>query len=196
MAKDRDLTQEAFDRLLDWLDADRETAGGKYAMIQLRLIRFFASRGCVDAEKLADDTINVVASKVEELSDYEGDRTLYFYGVAQNIYLEDLRKNRRREASEYLTQNQSTESVSESALSNDMEEDDARLERCLKRLMQQDRWLVVEYHRNEKRAKIEHRTRLALELGMTLNALRIKVYRLRLQLRNCIEQLLAEIPAH
>ena len=52
------LTQELFDTLLDWLDPDRERAGHRYETIRLRLIKIFTSRGCPEAEELADETIN------------------------------------------------------------------------------------------------------------------------------------------
>jgi len=39
MKKEWVLTQEAFDRLLGWLDPDRESAGEKYEAIRLRLIK-------------------------------------------------------------------------------------------------------------------------------------------------------------
>src|SRR5689334_18556794 len=63
MNKDWVLSQEAFDALLDWLDSDREQAGIKYEDIRGRLVMMFAARGCVDAEDLADETINRVTQR-------------------------------------------------------------------------------------------------------------------------------------
>ena len=54
------LTQEDFDRLLRWLDANLEAAGKEYEAIRQRLIKIFARRGCSEAEDLADETINRV----------------------------------------------------------------------------------------------------------------------------------------
>src|SRR5688572_30059740 len=82
-------TQEAFDSLLNWLDTDRERSAQKYETIRLRLIKIFSCRGCLEAEDLADEAINRVMSKVEELAKtYEGDPALYFYGVAYKLYME------------------------------------------------------------------------------------------------------------
>jgi hypothetical protein len=46
MKKDWVLTQDAFDKLLNWLDSDRERAGQKYETIRLRLIKIFTCRRC------------------------------------------------------------------------------------------------------------------------------------------------------
>jgi hypothetical protein len=45
---------------------------------------------------------------------------------------------------------------------------------------------VLQYYQEEKRAKIEHRKRLAERLGIELNALRIRAYRIRAELYECI----------
>src|SRR5687767_5895715 len=87
------VTQQAFDRLLDWLDADRDSAGSKYERIRVRLIKIFTCRGCGEADDLADETINRVTAKLGDIVEsYSGDPALYFYGVAQKVHLEYLRK--------------------------------------------------------------------------------------------------------
>jgi hypothetical protein len=87
------LTQVAFDSLLAWLDPERERAGEKYEVIRARLIKVFAYRGCHTPEELADETINRVTRKIDTVAEsYDGDPALYFYGVAQMIHLEYLRR--------------------------------------------------------------------------------------------------------
>src|SRR5215204_5633494 len=93
MHKDWELTEEDFNKLLGWLDADRGAAAQKYSLIQLRLVRFFATRRCVDAEYLADRCINITTRKIDELTQYVGDRSLYFLGVAKYVLLENVREN-------------------------------------------------------------------------------------------------------
>ena len=67
MSKREPPSQEAFEKLLAWLDPDRDKAVEKYQRIYLRLVRVFATRGRADAEDLADQTVNVVASKIDSL---------------------------------------------------------------------------------------------------------------------------------
>ena len=60
---DSGLTQKKFDRLLDWLDPDRERAGAKLLEIRRCLVKFFVNQQCVEAQELADETINRVAER-------------------------------------------------------------------------------------------------------------------------------------
>ena len=93
MKKEWVLTQEAFDALLGWLDADREVAARKYETIRLRLVKIFVCRGCADAEDLADETINRVVAKLPEIAAaYVGEPAAYFYAVSQRIHQEYLRR--------------------------------------------------------------------------------------------------------
>ncbi len=180
------LTQAAFDSLLVWLDADREQAGRKYEMIRQRLIKIFTCRGRPDAEELADETINRVTLKAEELSKgYVGDPSLYFYGVAQKVYLESLRTRR---APVFVPP--------PVAKSEEDEEEYDCLENCVLQLPPFSRELVIEYYQNDKRAKIDHRKELAERLGIAQNALRIRAHRIRLTLQRCVETCLAQkLPA-
>jgi hypothetical protein len=80
------LTKESFDSLLAWLDPDREQSARKYESIRRTLIKIFTWRNVSDAEDLADETINRVAQRVNEVKPYySGDPALYFYGVAKNL---------------------------------------------------------------------------------------------------------------
>jgi hypothetical protein len=74
----KDLEQQDFDRLLNWLDADRDRAGLLYERIRWRLVTILASRGCALAEELADETIDRVARRVADIEQiYVGDKAIY-----------------------------------------------------------------------------------------------------------------------
>src|ERR1051325_9012687 len=89
----RDLEQQDFDRLLNWLDADRERAGLLYERIRWRLVTILASRGCTLAEELADETIDRVARRVADIEQiYVGDKAIYFLGVMNNVHHEYVRR--------------------------------------------------------------------------------------------------------
>ncbi|OLE55960.1 MAG: hypothetical protein AUG51_00820 [Acidobacteria bacterium 13_1_20CM_3_53_8] len=186
------MTEEEFNALLDWLDPDRDQAGEKYEIIRRRLIRIFISRGCNDAEEIADETINRVMLRLPEIREsYVGDPALYFYGVAHKVYLEYRRKPVpsviQREIPDH-----STSFI-------DFDETERRHEclgKCMLQLPKDQREMMLQYYADDKRAKIDHRKELAENRGITLNALRICVYRIRLMLekcvRNCLEQQMAE----
>lgn len=168
-------TQEAFDKLLGWLNPDRDKAGERYNQIQLRLIRIFACQGCCEPEDLADKALDVVIRRIDWLvANYQGDPALYFYGVARKIFLEYQRKP-----------------IIDPPPPPEPEPDEITrawecLETCLDQLRADDRTLVLRYHQEQKGAKIRLRKRIADELGLSRNALRIKMCHLRSQLRQCV----------
>ena len=171
--------------MLNWLDANREQAAQKYEKIRTRLIKIFACRGCGEADDLADETINRVTTKLSEIGNsYVGDPALYFYGVANKVYLEYLR---RRPVVEGPPLRES---------SDDIEAEYECLERCMDQLPPESRRLVLEYYREEKRAKIDRRRKLAEELSIAVNALRIRAHRIRQQLQQCVQLCLEENPVY
>lgn len=174
----REPTRENFDRLLLWLDADLDKAAAKYERIRLRMIKIFACHDCCEAEDLADQTINVVTSKIDWLiENYVGDPALYFYGVAKNIYKEQIKKRTPAPAP-----------PPPDPTPEDVEQVCSYLDECLDKLKSEDRELILKYHEGDKRDKINNRKRLAEIREISLNALRIKTYHIHSRLRECIEK--------
>ena len=177
MNKNWSLSQEAFDALLDWLDSDREQAGIAYEQIRARLIKIFTSRGCIDPEELADETINRVTSKLKEIqNEFTGDRARYFYGVANKVYLEYLRRKLPQLPLELPADSERAELEYHC------------LERCIERLSEEDRSLLLRHYGAKGRTEAERRKALAEEMNISLNALRIRVYRIRVALKECVEK--------
>ena len=142
------------------------------------MIRIFSSRGCCDAEDLADKTCNVVISKIDWLvENYVGDPALYFYAVAKKIYLESLKKKPLP-----IPPCPDPEP-------DEVEEVCGYLDECLNKLPSADRVVVLKYHEGEKAEKIRNRQKLAQELKISRNALRIRVCHIHTRLRTCIERL-------
>ena len=170
-----ELNQESFESLLQWLHSDREQAGKRYEDIRARLIKIFGSRGCAEPDVLADETINRVAKRVKEISQtYAGDPALYFYGVANKIYMEQLRKQKPIERLPPVPD------------MDDYEAEYVCLEGCIGHLPARSRDLVLQYYEHEQQDKIVQHQRLAERFGIGLNALRIRAHRARLVLRKCI----------
>jgi len=181
------LTQELFDTLLDWLDPDRERAGQKYETIRLKLIKIFTSRGCPEAEELADETINRVASKLSEIiNNWEGDPALYFFKVAQYVFAE-----RRTIASRRKMVNQDPVVMPIVTEDNDDNTQYECLLHCLEVLRISERTLVVNYYQQQGRAKIEQHEQMATTMGIAINALRIRACRIRRTLRECVQECVA-----
>lgn len=178
------LTEDEFNNLLAWLDKDRDCAGQKYERIRRELIRFFARRGCPIAEELGDETINRVAGKVPEIAPgYVGDPCWCFLGFARNVFNEYLK---------YLKKQGNTLPMPPPDPPDEKERRFACLDKCLNKLDTEDRELILEYYREDKRAKIERRKHLAERCGVTLNTLRMRVHRIKLVLERCINDCLGQ----
>ena len=172
---------EAFEKLLNWLDPDREKAGEKYQKLHLRLARIFAAKGCCQAEDFADETFNVIARKIDWLiENYVGDPALYFFGVAKKIYKPPKPLPKPPPAPDNA----------------EIERRCACLEECLDHLTSADeRKVVLRYHQKDKGEKIRERKQLAKELGITLNALRLRIWHIHVRLRPCVQQCVERLQA-
>lgn len=181
MKKDWVLTQESFTALLAWLHPNRDEAGKKYEDIRRRLIKIFACRGCGEPEDLADESIDRVIKRLKDIADtFTGDPALYFYGVANKVHQEYVRRRPLPPPPVIIDD------------SDDLERNYDCLEKCIESLTPDNRQLVIQYYQEEKRAKIEHRKQLAQQLGVALNALRIRAHRIRSALQQCVETCLQE----
>jgi DNA-directed RNA polymerase specialized sigma24 family protein len=179
-------TKEAFDRLLAWLDPDREKAAEKYQKIRSQLVKIFSCHGCVDPDALADEIMDRVTSKIDWLEEnYVGEPTPYFCGVARNV----LREYWRTKVPPPIPPREEKE---------DNEEEDRKyhcLDKCMTELPEPGQSLVLAYYEEEGHSKIVRRKELADELGITLQALRLRVFHLRVRLSKCIESCLSQSPA-
>jgi DNA-directed RNA polymerase specialized sigma24 family protein len=174
------MTQEAFDQLLAWLNRDRDQAGKKYEDIRRTLIKIFTCRRCNAPEALADRTIDRVTRKLPEIEgNYVGERARYFLGVARNIYREYVRE---REDALPLP----PESTPASVMTQEKEIVYDCLTCCMEGLQPDERGLIIDYFRENKQAKIDLRKELANKSGITPNALRLRVHRIIANLRECV----------
>ena len=173
------ITQEQFDSLLVWLNADRELAGKKYETIRSGLIKIFVSKGFNDAEDLADETINRVIVRLPDIREnYVGEPAYYFRGVAKNIIRERLQRKEITVSAPEIRVDPKPERS---------EEYDC-LGHCLQRLPANKQDLILDYYLYEGHEKIEHRKRMAGQLKITEGAIRNRAFQIKLNLQNCMRQ--------
>jgi RNA polymerase sigma factor (sigma-70 family) len=178
-------SQNDFERLLNWLDPDdRDRAGEKYEVIRQSLIRTFRWRACHKPEELADETINRVMRKLPVvIGTYENDPTLYFHGIARYVLKECYRE---------IAAQRSMNEPDRLNVSNQSDEREQRetvfecLDECLGKLSESSRALILRYFEVQGMAKVDFRRELAQEMGVATNALRVRVFRIRTQLQECI----------
>ena len=175
------LTRENFDALLVWLDPDRDRAATKYERIRSQLIRIFVYRGSLIAEELADETINRVAGKVSGfVGSYSGEPALYFCGVARNVYRESLKASQAPPMP--------APEAASPAVPEDPPAEYLCLEKCMDALPPESRRLILDYYEITGREHFEGRRKLARDLGIAPNALRIRAYRIRTRLFACVRR--------
>jgi RNA polymerase sigma factor (sigma-70 family) len=177
------LTKEGLEHLLDWLGADREAAAQKYESIRRDLVNFFDKRVGAEAEDLADKTINRVITKITQITgSYTGDPKYYFFRVAHLVRFEHIRTLARQDSRPLpndLPDLQSSASAEKEVMNSCLHD-------CLQELQTEDRNIFLLYYREGDWAQIEYRRELAEQRKESLNALRLRIYRLKEKLRACI----------
>ena len=194
--RDWTLTQEAFERLLVSLDADRERAGQRYEGVRRKLIEFFEARGAESPAEGADETINRVARRLSEGAEVQ-DLQKYFYGVARLVLLERFRAQERETVPLASVTPAAETAADDQERAERLAGHEARLEcleACLQGLPAESREFIVEYYRAERGEKIARRKEQARRLGIPLGALRLRAYRLRTRLEDCVRSCLAGRP--
>jgi len=183
------LSQLALDgirleRMLTFLDADRNLAGKKYIELQNGLIRFFERDHRVahfDSLELAEEVFKRIANhllKVDAGQRQPIENLLqYAFGIARFVLLEWS----KRPIPQELPLNLAEESVDEKK-GSELEVLRDRLDACLEGLPEKDRRFLLRYYENEKGAKIDNRRKMADELGVSLVTLRQRASRLKKKL--------------
>lgn len=187
-----ELHQESLNSLLLLLSPDRDEAGRKYETVRAGLIRFFRSRGCDDAEELADETINRVAKKASLFDSGKGRQTTsYFCGFATRVLFEYRRSGRSHETG--LPPDRLKDDEPDESLDRDRHESQLDcLGGCLEMLSDDDRELLLEYYTLERQAKIDMRKRMAKRLGFDTAQLYGRVFRIRSRVKKCISRCIEE----
>jgi DNA-directed RNA polymerase specialized sigma24 family protein len=186
------LTHVAFTRLLEWLDAGADSQGQTYLEMRRRLVSYFDLRNRPFADDLADETLNRIGRTLErDGAIATTPPARYCYVVARFVLLEDIRRGR---LSVQVDERRTTASFERGwtppGARDEAEPQETRLEcldRCLEKLKPDQRELAVEYYRDARRARIEHRRDMAKRMGITMNALGIRASRIRAALETCVD---------
>lgn len=180
------LSAEAFAALLERLDPDRDRAGERYEDLRLRLVKFFEWRRAASPDELADETMDRVGRRLlGEPSLSPESWPAYVHGFARNVLREswkgrtDVPHSDARGAATGEAEDESRERALEC------------LDRCLAALPEDSRRLVLDYYQEHDGAQIAHRQRIAEAHEIPLNALRLRVQRIRARLDTCVRGCLA-----
>lgn len=190
-AKDDLVTpdREAFHGFLRWLDNGVESEGRSYLEMRARLVAYFDRKNCLNADELADNTLSRVSRRLSEEGSIECETPAkYCYIVARYVFLEHTRKRRESELpiDDVLSNETGATALAENEEREEKEKMFGCLEKCIEKLKSEDRNTVIRYYYGQERVKIENRRSLADDLGISLNALRIRACRIRDRLEECV----------
>jgi len=189
------ITRESFNRLLGELHPDSELAGEQYEKIRQKLVKMFQWRGCTLAEDCADETINRVTQKISEGTRlWTDDPYPYFHGVALNVlreYWRSLEQSTIRLDEIAPPHSADPEEIMLDEIENlEKERMLECLNRCMQKIPPESLDLITRYHQGEEAPDKVRRKELARALGIPLNALRIRAYRIRVEIEECVEKCL------
>jgi DNA-directed RNA polymerase specialized sigma24 family protein len=180
----RGLGPEALQGLLARLGSDQEVAAGEYQRLHRRLVAFFESHGSLEPGRDADETLDRLGRKLREGYAIR-DVPAYVHGLARNVLREAWRRARREQGARAALR----------ALPPPARPDDGRLwgcfDRCLAGLGPERAELLLAYYSAARGSSRAWRAELAASRGLSLNALRIRVFRAREALRESLARCLA-----
>lgn len=184
--KDWTLTAEAFEKLLDCLDADRDAAGEKYEDLRRALVRYFEGRRISFAEERVDEVFNRVSRKLidgVQISNFYA----YCYEVARLVHLERLRapESRMNSIDEF-----DLEYTAPNTLDDEIEKEKMLkyLNLCLEKLPPESRALITEYYRHDRNDRAVLRKAMSERMNLSREALANRAQRIRSRLEKCIER--------
>lgn len=189
----RALSPDAMNRMLALLNEDPGRAEQEFLALRRKLVKFFEWRGCTMPEDLADESIFRVASQLGEgLVIQATQPSCYFYGVARNVLREHW-DAARKEAVEIdcvdqerhlsIDPDEMAERESERERREQLIE---RIEMCMKGMPPDARAMLMEYFGQTGHDKIVARNQIAQRMNISINALRLRVLRLKQDLRQCV----------
>lgn len=182
-------TPSDFEKLLKLFDADPEKAAEQYEVMRLKLRSFFRWRGAADPDHFVDETMDRVLRRISDGAIIHSPSS-YFYSVSRHLLREQAEKNARLQNA---LQTDPYFKLEHNPLVEQAQEDEAAeaaqrlacLKSCLGKLSAPERNLILQYYRFGTEGKIHRRKELAATLGIPLNALRIRVFRIRARLSEC-----------
>jgi DNA-directed RNA polymerase specialized sigma24 family protein len=174
------ITKDSFEALLEWLDPNRDEAALRFEQIRGGLVRMFVSKGLMDAEFYADQTVDRVIKRLPEIRETYTDLPVkYFHGVARNILREAAR--RKEIPTDVVPECLPRGRVVDTELA-------ACLRKCLKSLPKDKHELIHDYHVYDGHEKIDSHRDMADELSITIGALRTRAHHVRAALEACVRK--------
>jgi DNA-directed RNA polymerase specialized sigma24 family protein len=186
------LDQESFDILLACFSAGRDEAGLQYEELRRRLVYYFIRKGSRYPEDLFDAAVDRAAEKLRKGEQIEtGDPFKFVFGFARNIMREQWAKP---VVEQVATDPPGKSTDADEELEAERLKSESRLDcldECVSHYPPETRALVIDYYNDEAQSNKKNRMRIASELRIDLNTLRVRIHRIREKLEKCITDCVA-----
>jgi hypothetical protein len=167
---DSSSDQTDYDRLFELLEPSLPPES-RFHQCRLKLIKFFSWRRCPDPQSLADETILRLLKKVKQGHLILSEKPYkYVYAIAVNVFRENQRAIKKHPSVLY-------DEVMATVVPDG---GDGCRELCLKRLSDAKLELLSQYYLGDRNKLVER-------YQLSRNALRLKIHRIKQELRSCCE---------
>ena len=183
------MNREVLDKVLCLLDPDKEQAALEYARLHERLTRFFEWNNANDPRALADEALDRLGRRGLSADAETGVRSASSFALGIARYL--LQEERRRQSRDAEARRSWAAATGESS-SAELEKMDEAMQRSLAKMKPDNRKLLEAYYRHTASQKIKAHRNLASQYGLSLNALRNRVFRLRKELESSVRSYLEQ----
>jgi DNA-directed RNA polymerase specialized sigma24 family protein len=178
MSSQSDAT--AFDRLLQALEPEALSVGESFRRCRTKLVKFFLWKRCDDPDNLADETTSRLVKKVESGQQISDDHPYnYVYAIARNVFYEYVRAREKRGTEIDIDE------LREEPVHQGTED---CWSQCLAQMSAEKREFLEVYYLDSI-----DREQFAREKGLTINALRLTVFRTKNALKHCVENCLRRL---
>jgi len=176
-------TQQSFEKLLAVFNPESDEAGKIYVNVRLKLLRLFERNGVTDAERYVDVTLDRVMRRLDE-GEIIANIMAFIYTVASYVRMEAWNEEKQQRIAESEIMKMTTHVQPQPVVESPRQ---LCLDQCREKLPVETQKLIHDYYSEEGSAKIRLRKQLAKGLGIEMNALRIRVHRIRLDLETCVK---------
>lgn len=183
MAVESNQFNKSLQMLLEIRCSNQDEAGVAYNELRNSLVRFFQIKGDSDPDEAADLTLDRAALKIPKDTPIEN-LTGYCFGVARFIFLERVRRTKKLNdaAAEFYSKRNSSEIVQET------DDEFTVLRKCFEKLTNAEKLFLRDYFADLPFSELDKsRRQTCLENDITPNNLRLRVFRLRQRLENCVK---------
>lgn len=184
MATKFNQKDKSLQELIDFCSSKNGSVDFSYNELRETLVKFFRLKGDGDSETAADLTLDRIADKMTQGVEID-DLKKYSIAVARFIFLERLnRAKRERNAADEFYSKKTVGQTDDAETDEQMR----RWRECFQTLPAEERHLLKNYFAELPFAELnERRSQICAEKKISLNNLRLKIFRLRQLLDKCVK---------